>query len=102
MLLPRSTYGHYKYYLKHKLYGKTQLFTCRKYTCFIDFSSGCHAFSESCTKTQMPEDVTVGLVTGEQLLQLGVINEQWWLLGYTHVALICLTSIVLLLTTVWY
>ncbi len=44
----------------------------------------------------MPEDVTVGLVTGEQLLHtIGSDNEQWWLLGYTLVALICI--IVLLL-----
>ena len=39
----------------------------------------------------------MGLVTGEQLLRtIGSDNEQWWLLGYTLVALICI--IVLLLS----
>ena len=32
---------------------------------FDEIYSGCRAFSESCSKAQEPEDVTVGLIVGE-------------------------------------
>ena len=36
----------------------------------MNICSGCRAFSESCSKAQEPEDVTVGLIVGEAILAI--------------------------------
>ena len=63
----------------------------------MNICSGCRAFSESCSKAQEPEDVTVGLIVGEAILaihsavrshaikEVYILIVSWCILGKTRV-----------------
>ena len=73
----------------------------------MNICSGCRAFSESCSKAQEPEDVTVGLIVGEAILvihsavrscaikEVYILIVSWCILAKTRVDSVMLLLVIL-------